>query len=157
MKKNPNMKRSTIFAWGATIAAIAGVILGFVQTGSPAAERARRFDQQRINDLQMITNAVDSFYNSQKRLPASIEEMKNRPDSYLQSQFDPTTGEPYEYRVVDEKRYDVCATFETDASTSEAGKASTMPVGVPNFWSHPQGQKCYTVKVNEWNSPVPVK
>lgn len=150
------MKTSKLL--GSLVTAAVGVVVvtGFFLAGSPAEERARRFDTQRVNDLQMITNAVDTFYNAQKRLPSSLEEMRNQPNIYLQTNADPTTGVAYEYRAVDQKNYEICATFETDASKNNdmSGKYAPVPVGVanpPNYWAHTQGRTCYTVKANDWN------
>lgn len=147
---------SKLLGWIVSAAVCVVVVVGFFLAGTPAEERARRYDMQRVNDLQSITSAVDTFYNSQKRLPASIEEMRAQPNTYLQTAVDPTTAVPYEYRTVDQKNYEVCATFESDASQgNDIGvKMAPAPIGIvnpPNYWTHPIGRKCYTVRVNEWN------
>ena len=56
----------------------------------------------------------------------------------LRYAYDPDTGVAYEYRVVDENHYELCATF---ARRREADRDV--------FWNHPAGRHCFTFDVRD--------
>ena len=49
---------------------------------------------------------------------------------------DPETGEPYAYRVLDDRRFELCATFDTV-------RKGDFDV----FWDHPAGRHCFVIDV----------
>lgn len=150
------MKRSTIFGWGATIVVTAAVVVGFIQAGSPADERARRFDQQRVTDLQSLSAAIDQYYNNagSLSLPATIDDLRKSRDIYLMGVTDPETGVAYEYRSTGKGTYELCATFTTDSANDQYVNEKSMPVPVgspPMMWSHGAQRTCFQLKANAWN------
>lgn len=131
-----------VLAMGAAVAA------GMFLAGSPEKERMRRFDQERLNDLSQISYAIDGYWNQEKKLPASLEDLKTKPDMYVRSLKDTRTQEPYGYRTTATSTYELCATFETD-SDAEFARNVSRPAEVQgqDFWKHPIGRKCYTLPV----------
>ena len=115
------------------LAVVAVVATGIVLIGPPGEERGRRLDQRRVNDLTSIGYAVTRYWQTNKRLPESIEEMAR--ESGIADPFsrDPISGEPYSYRQFDSTSYELCATFNA-ASASGTG-------GDP--WSHGAGRRCF--------------
>ena len=148
-----------IFQTLVILAVIAVIVTGFFVIGSPSQERARKLDQQRVNDLQQIQSAMDQYYNLSNRyqLPASLVAMQQERNVYLASVVDPKTAQPYEYRTTGDMSYQLCATFEMDAQNDPqnpyAPKAyPAAPIG-PNFWSHTVGRNCYDLTVQRWPAP----
>lgn len=140
-------------------------------SGSPIRARQERFDTQRTNDLQQITYAIDSFWNINRRLPTSLDELVSKANNttlsyYVGSINDPKTFTPYEYRPLehsqpsnnptqpaDEPRtYELCATFET---STEAPKHPRQPQDTLIGY-HPSGHHCLTTTVRTLNTP-PIK
>ena len=118
---------------------IAAAAVGFKLSGSPAAERARRLDVRRVDDLAQISLKIDLYYLRQHTLPASLTDL-GLPSGQPPSITDPTTREPYEYRTVAAKRYELCAAFTapSDAAHYE-----------PQFWGHGAGRQCFQLDLRE--------
>ncbi len=105
----------------------AGVRLMNARVGNDSAE-AR--DAERFEDLQAIVAQAQEMYEAGGRLPPSLEEIEKTTKRRL-SVADPQTFEVYEYRVLDEHRFEVCASFERASS------------GGPN--EHGVGRSCFQV------------
>jgi hypothetical protein len=52
----------------------------------------------------------------------------------------PPSG-PYEYRVIDDRHYEVCATFQRASAESSRGSEG--------FWSYVPGRRCFRPKLRE--------
>lgn len=119
-----------------TIAVITGLFLA----GSPAEERLRRFDQERISDLQQIQSVVIDTYLAQfGHLPVTLDEAMKRspasPDIYI----DPDTKTFYAYSTLSTESYELCANFSLP-SASQTDAVSAM-------WEHPAGYWCFTLQI----------
>ena len=130
-----------IFVVSAVIAVAAAVIGGIILLGSPAKERLRQLDERRIDSLRTITNAVNLYWTRHKILPASMEELSKEAGIQIKA-LDPETGQPYEYKTLDEKHYELCARFSHDTAEDQ---------GTPdkNFWSHGTGRQCFQMEAKE--------
>lgn len=129
----------------ATVAVAAAVVVGIVATGSPAAERLRKFDVRRVDDIRMINGevmnqTVGTDWRSPQvapaikaPLPASLEEVAKHAMRQRPRMQDPVTGTPYSYEVVSASSFRVCATFDT--ARDEPGDVA---------WNHPAGRHCFT-------------
>lgn len=138
---NPVIHRA--FTIVATIVVALAIGWGFVLVGSPIARRAQRFDEQRLQDLRTIANEIrllcadpDDSSKLKQPLPKSLEEAAQRAQRSKLNLLDPETGAPYQYRVLDESHFELCATF-----TQERNWDATV------FWNHPVGPHCYNVNV----------
>jgi len=117
---------------------------GVYVIGSPSYQRSVAFDQQRIFDLQNISSGVQSYWLRRGQLPASLGDLQNQ-DLYIPSLADPRTQQPYEYRALGARTYEVCGVFETDSSGyTIAPKPGFDPNG---NWSHGIGRDCFTREV----------
>ncbi len=130
-------------AGGAAVLVV--IAIGLFQLGSPAGERLRQLDRQRVAHLRGIVQAIDQFYLEEKRLPRSIDELLDRPDGISPVTVeDPTTRLPYEYRAVDSLAYELCATFErVDSLPSADGFDSERTA---RFWRHGAGRTCFALR-----------
>jgi type II secretory pathway pseudopilin PulG len=148
------MSPSKLLAPAVIIVTFIVVGAGLYVSGSPMQARRERFDTQRLNDLQQISYAVDSFSMTKQRLPADLEELRkgvNTPTSsyYLGSTKDPKTNTDYEYRLKDSAgNYELCATFETDMkNTQNNSPYNTYPLSAP-IWQHTATHTCFQLKAN---------
>jgi hypothetical protein len=164
------MKRSTrSIVLGVSGAAVAvAVVLGIGFLGSPAQERERRVDDRRLADLHAITAAADLYWTRHGRLPASLDDLAAEPGLGISTR-DPTTSEMYEYRALDDGRYEVCATFaaESGPPTESAsiiqrscqgchgqGSSAAAGIGDPvaahlelrDLWAHGSGRQCFRMQ-----------
>jgi len=89
-------------------------VMGVYFVGNPSQARAERYDQQRIDDLRALHYGVQTHYQMQKKLPASLLDIDT---DYGQMYGDPETGESYEYMVVSDNTYKICAIFSTSNMT----------------------------------------
>lgn len=156
MNPNPNRMKITKLPLLPTIVTIIiaiAVLTGLVLSGSPSNERLRRFDQERISDLQMIKDvAVENFYSENQRLPDSIDELMKGSSLSINTYQDPETKTSYGYQRLTETQYQLCATFSL-SSDEQADLSSPM-------WAHGIGESCFTlkpsVKANS-GTPFPTK
>lgn len=134
----------------AAIAVVAGSIIGgFFIVGSPVEERAYRFDEQRVQDLQMIQSEIVYFWQSKQKLPNNLSELNDsiRGFSVLQ---DPENSSSYIYKKTGTLSFDLCANF---ARASRSGLMRTVaekpgavgqPYDISGYWDHDAGQICFS-------------
>lgn len=143
LRSGQERKRGLI-ARAAGVAVVAILVAALGLAGSPFAARERAADERRVQALQSISSAVDAFYDTKDRLPDSLEELREQPSVYLESIRDVRTGQPYEYRKLGPKSYELCATFETDTSATRVVRP-----GFGNLWNHPAGRHCFKLSVRD--------
>jgi len=96
------------------------IVISFVASWffieSPVLTRAKRLDQNLVNNITSLENAVNSYNDKYKKLPDSLDQVKNDRDIYLdiRSLVDPETNVPIVYNKVSDKTFQFCATFRTD-------------------------------------------
>jgi hypothetical protein len=139
------MKAPMIFSGVAALVVAGAVIAGFSLLGTPGEVRLRRLDQQKVGNLQLISNAIETYRNANKVLPESLAKLQQSKQWPYLILKDPVFGEPYEYKVRDDVTYDLCADFSTEAGDDVTAVASGN--FVPPFWSHARGRRCYTFHV----------
>jgi hypothetical protein len=116
-------------------ASVAGAI---AVIGSPAHQREQRFDERRVRELRRLAEAVERHGRSATRLPASLAELAAVPGSANLVFEDPVTRQPYGYRALGGRRYELCARFTT---SRRAGDGSEYDIDAN--WSHPAGPHCF--------------
>jgi hypothetical protein len=132
-------------AAGVAVVAVAAVSL-FV-AGSPRKARFEEIDLRRARELQQLSQAVENYYRERRELPGSLDSLLTLPSVYVESVQDPVTRRPYEYRALDAKTYELCATFDqADTEGTRAG-APNPPERPPRFWRHGAGRRCYTLVI----------
>ena len=114
---------------------------GLLLAGSPARERQRKLDGQRVQDLSNVSQAVERFAVANGRLPSTLDPIMRRPDADWIHFHDPVSRVAYGYRALDTLRYRLCATFDAPDSTG--------PTGESVFWGHGRGPACFDFEVSE--------
>ena len=129
------MKRPTggRLVMGVAVLLVAATIAAaFLVLGSPAEQRLLRLDERRVEDLNSLRANVNAYWRANARLPASLDEAGRGTDLYK----DPVTGEPYGYRALGERAYELCASFDRPFTPES-------PDAAMRFWPHPAGQHCF--------------
>lgn len=137
---------SPIFLGVVICSVLAAVIYGMTLVGSPGEQRALQFDQRRISDLQQLSGAIQMYWEQQKKLPEGFEDLRQQQFAYIQSVQDSETQAPYEYRVLGEKTYELCAIFATDSSLAEAKTKTPTPFSAEQ-WNHGVGRTCFAREI----------
>jgi hypothetical protein len=124
---------AAIFSIAAVVAAVAA---GLWSIGSPSEQRLRRLDERRVADLTQLSQTVYWHQDQRDALPSSAAELVDgRRLSRLP--LDPSTEEPYEYRVTGERKFEVCAVFDR----------ASPPEDAKDFWYHDAGRRCFEFDV----------
>jgi hypothetical protein len=132
------VNRHSAFAAAATIAVLAGVVLGFRSLGGPGRQREISADEKRSADLLNLANAVNRWYFAEKRLPSDVNLLRAQEPAL--SIEDPITHMPYEYRPAAETSYQLCATFAVDSAASWVSPGQSR-----RFALHPAGRHCFSL------------
>lgn len=148
----PESKPSRILAGVVFIVVLAGIVWGFVLMGSPATQRMRRFDEQRVNHLQTLQGEITNYYIQKQRLPASFEDLQDPIRGFVPP-LDPDTGAQYEYKLLKPLSFELCAVFGLESFTSgqKAGVRYMMPPDTVPYpagfyqqnWDHGKGRVCF--------------
>lgn len=133
----PSLGKTMVVA--AMTVVVVSIITGVIVVGSPAEGRLQRLDSARIEDLKGIMVAMDSFWVRNERLPASLEVLGADPRVQVKT-HDPGSAELYDYALLDEDTYELCATFDRELPAPARRNS-------PDFWSHGVGRKCFELSV----------
>jgi hypothetical protein len=149
LKRQPEKKYQLpkILAWVTAIVITGVIVAGFFIVGSPAEQRQRRFDEQKISDLQMIQSEIINYWQQKNKLPATLAELKNSISGF-NPPLDPETNQAYEYNIKDNLTFDLCAVFAFESlSTSLPNvpmEASPYNSLYQQNWKHAAGQACFS-------------
>ncbi len=137
------------------IASITGVILlailvaGFFIIGSPAKQRALRFDEERVQHLQSLQYEIHAFYARNNKLPTAVDELTDTTRGYAAPE-DPETGNGYSYNTLDADTFELCAHFNYNSDELQGSRNGTIYNGKTYYngiaetgWAHPAGRHCF--------------
>lgn len=134
-----------------SVVVIVGSLIGslFV-VESPAVTRLKKYDSQRINELMEISNLLAVDYDLLKKLPADLSDLK------FKRFVDPVSGKPYDYRVIDERSYELCADFALVSEGDDYGYMSDpYTLRAYPWYAHQAGHQCFTKKIEDPNQLAP--
>ncbi|MEK7176549.1 MAG: DUF5671 domain-containing protein [Patescibacteria group bacterium] len=165
-------RKDKMFAWIATAVVLASIVSGFAIMGSPSAARERRFDDQRVSDLQNIQWQIVNYWQQKEKFPKSLADLED-PISGFRLPIDPDTDAAYEYILGEKMSFKLCANFSrSNVGESEKLKgrggygtsypAAPMPVydgvagGISDNWEHAAGRHCFERTIDPDKYP-PIK
>lgn len=134
-------------------ASLAVVVIAFVASWffieSPTLTRAKRLDQNLVNNITSLENAVNSYDDKYKKLPDSLDQIKNDREIYLdaRSLVDPETNAPIAYHKKTETSFEFCANFRTDNKNVDPLKDRSY--SDPSKL-HMAGYQC--ISINTWSA-----
>jgi type II secretory pathway pseudopilin PulG len=135
-------------AWSMLI--LISIVLGFLSTGFPHDARTVRLDQARADDLDTIAMCIQQYVDTYGTLPPTLDALEKSaqgPQQYYwgcdATGVDPETQEPYEYTILDDTSFTLCATFTKDAPpAARVGRAYQSP-----WHNYTAGRFCHTETV----------
>jgi hypothetical protein len=148
--------------WGTALFVIISIIIGFVVMGSPAQQRMKRLDGERVSNLQNIQWQIINYWQTKSVLPDSLSKLEDSISGYV-APTDPDTDEPYTYRVKGELAFELCAAFNLSSDKSKVDN-NRYPIKsiYGETWEHKAGEVCFerTIDPEKYKlrvpSPVPV-
>lgn len=142
-----------IFGYGSLLIVAVSLGVSFVYVESPAATRNRKQDEAIVNKFDQIDTAVNAYYDENKKMPASLEELK-KDRKYLydeESTIDSVSKKSFEYKVSAKDAYELCAEFKMSNKDK-----NTQNDYINGRWPHDAGRQCIK-QVVHINDAVPVK
>lgn len=135
------------FSWVVMGAVCVGVVSAFFMVGSPQQERLRKFDNQRVGDLQTIQWQIVNYWQQKEKLPTSLDVLEDDISGFRVPR-DPETSTVYAYTVKGGMMFELCADFSLPSSDGDAHKTTSyMPVPVGgefgDNWTHETGRVCF--------------
>ena len=123
----------------------AAIIAGFFIVGSPLEGRVRRFDERRVSDLQFLQEEIKNYWMNKQKLPENLSLLRDDIRG-VSIPKDPETGTEYEYNILGETKFALCASFSRPTETYGAPTQKSVPaepyVGIEN-WEHKEGRVCF--------------
>lgn len=123
----------------AAVVVLAAVVGGLFVIGGPGDARLERLDVERTDDLRRIEQAVDEVWRRGDALPLSLDSLHTANRLAADDLVDPTTGEPYDYRVLTDSTYELCAVFD------RASDDATTAYDWTDVGNHGTGRHCFTL------------
>jgi hypothetical protein len=148
----PTPKRKYL-SYAASLVVLVVIILGISVIGSPMKQRDIRFDQQRVSNLSSIQYAVTDYYRANNTLPVNLDLLTQGTSYYVSNIKDPVTKLNYEYNILSENKYEICAKFSTDSTDSDT-RADYYNQN--DNWKHEAGRVCFKRIAGEIMSPKPL-
>ncbi len=144
---NVSSQKPRTIAGAISVAILLTIIAGFFIIGSPALQRARRFDDRRVSDLQTLQNEIINIWMQKDILPAQLNDLKDSISGFVPP-VDPETREAYEYIVTGPLSFNLCANFKTDKAVNGSTrypKAAPYPIGAQygQNWEHTATRTCF--------------
>lgn len=125
----------------AAVVALAAIVAGVLAVGSPGETRLVQLDARRVDDLQGIMAAADSFWARNERLPNSLTELAAEPRTNINI-LDPVSGDAYLYQTTGPASFELCTAFDRPSPPT----ARRSPTG---FWRHGAGPTCFVFTQGE--------
>ncbi len=124
------------------------VIYGVVLIGSPAMQRAKNLDNQRVNDLVSIqSQIVYTEWQNRGMVPANLDALKDPINGYVVP-TDPETNEAYGYTKLTKNSFQLCADFKTVNNTNTNTDVRMLKPsytnGIDENWQHEATTTCFT-------------
>tara|TARA_Y100000310_G_C20514298_1_gene730418 strand:+ start:491 stop:952 length:462 start_codon:yes stop_codon:yes gene_type:complete len=136
------------------ISVVIGAIgYGMFLVGSPITQRTLLFDKKRAADLHQISFVIDEYWSRNTDLPGTLEDLQDSRYYFVESIVDPATAIAYEYRVIEGKQYELCATFETDSLDTKALPKVSRMQGTSFFDQHNGEHTCFSLEVEPRITP----
>ncbi len=126
------------FAWPVAIVIIGLIIGGFAIAESPTEARNRRYDEKLIGNFYQIDSALNVYYQENKHLPATLQELTVSPYYLDPAALKTSEGEAIRYRGLGNNQYELCALWHTNNINPDKG---VRTVGVEK-WPHEAGYQC---------------
>src|SRR3989338_271596 len=148
LKDRLTSSRRNMWRVVAAILVIGSIVAGFSVLGTPATQRAYRYDSQKVSDLQNIQWQIVNYWQQKGTLPTTLEQLKD-PISGFVVPIDSQNKKPYEYKKTGNLSFDLCAEFNKplEATNDSIGRMIyPEPMGKLNeSWQHEAVHQCFSL------------
>lgn len=135
-----------MYFYGSLIIIIAVFASALLIVESPQQARDRKLDNAVLEDFNTISNGLNNYYRGNQKLPVTLEELKSEVLFVTEENFkDPDTGQVYEYEVIGDKKYQLCAVFRT----SNVDDQDFSNRFYREEWSHKTGRQCINQSIEQ--------
>jgi len=145
-RKNMKSKIPKILAWALSFVILVSIIASFFIIGTPAVQRERRFDEQRVEDLQTLQNQIINYWTQKEVLPQNLGVLEDSISGFAVPE-DPESDLPYEYNIIDSLSFELCAIFKTSSDdfgpTLKGVRAVSSYDSFQQNWSHEAERTCF--------------
>lgn len=145
-RKNIISKIPKALAWGVAFTVLASIVAGFFIVGTPAVQRDRRFDEQKVGDLQNLQNQIVNYWIQKESLPRQLGQLEDSISGFIVPK-DPESDMDYEYNVIDLLSFELCATFKTSSKKLPYAAKEIKPVSLYDSfqqnWDHEAERTCF--------------
>jgi len=143
--KGEKNKIIQIYLYSSIFIIVATFVASLFIVESPRETRNRKLDEAILTDFETISNAMTDYYNEYDRLPEDLEILKEEFTYIMDNLQNSATKEKYGYKVIDDKKYELCATFRSSNKEAEEDEKTFYRFG--DFWLHDAGYQCLSGKV----------
>lgn len=132
------------------VVVLGSVVAGFFIVGTPFEQRDRRFDEQRVQNLQEIQSQILNYWMQKSTVPSQIALLNDSISGFIVP-TDPKTKQNYEYRMVDQYSFELCAdfaTFSNDKTTPITNMYKYPDDSLNQNWTHRAERTCFSRKID---------
>jgi len=144
-RKNIKSKIPKMLALILFFVVLSSIVVGFFIIGTPFEQRQRRFDEERISNLQVLQSQIINYWIQKESLPQNLNELENSIFGYIVP-VDPESDLAYEYIVIDALSFELCAIFKTstdDLSFTSQGLKTHPYDSFQYEWKHEAERTCF--------------
>lgn len=128
------------YFYGALIIIIATFVSALLIVESPQQARDHKLDNAILEDFNIIADGLNNYYDKNQKLPATLEELESEVLFVTEENFkDLETNQVYEYKVIGDGEYQLCAIFRTSNVDGQDVNDRFYPRG---GWPHEAGKQC---------------
>ncbi|MDD4352298.1 MAG: DUF5671 domain-containing protein [Candidatus Gracilibacteria bacterium] len=146
LKRSVPWKGVKLFSWGVSLLVLVALVVGFITVGSPGEERLYRFDGERVQDLDSMQWQITNYWQHKEVLPGSLIDLNDEVGGYLVP-TDPENSSEYEYRVLGDKTFELCATFNKQSASLDYPQINSDDY--MKKWEHEAGRVCFERTIDE--------
>lgn len=144
--------KAKIFVYVVCGLVVVTVVSGFFIIGSPRKERMKRFDRERVSNLESIQAEILNYWVNKRYLPKTLSDLENSMSGYKPS-TDPETDKSYEYNIKGVELFELCADFNLPSDADNL--VPERPGGYNQNWQHGSGRTCFERKIDKELYPPP--
>jgi hypothetical protein len=139
-RKNMASKTPKILAFIVSFVVFISIVAGFFIIGTPGEQRQRRFDEQRVGDLQMLQGQIINHWVQKEALPLKLSDLEDSISGF-KVPADPETKLSYEYKTTGSLSFELCAIFKT---SNQDIRSFNNFQGFQQNWEHKAERTCFT-------------
>ena len=147
-----------IYFYIALIIVIGALSSALIFGESPMEARNKKLDNVILNDFSSIRNAINQYYSDNESLPKSLSILLEEKIEFITQDMltDPEKDLDYQYNILGEKKYELCADFRT----SNLEDDDVINGFYREIWPHKEGKQCIEKSIEnlkEGLMPIPVR